>query len=63
MDTDDVAPPVAPKPPKTEELSIEELRARIAGLESEIAEARALIDAKESLRGEAEGLFTRSGNR
>jgi uncharacterized small protein (DUF1192 family) len=57
MDTDDVAPPAAPQPPKIEELSIEELRARIASLEFEIAEARSLIEAKTSLRGEAEGLF------
>lgn len=58
MDTDDVAPPPAtPQPPKIEDFSIEELRDRIVALESEIAEARAMIDAKQSLRGEAEGLF------
>ena len=57
MDTDDVAPPPAPKPPKMEVLAIKELGARIAALESEIAEARALIEAKHSLRGEAEELF------
>ena len=57
MDTDDVAPPPAPKPAKIELLSIEELRARIAALESEIAESRALIEARRSLRGEAEELF------
>ncbi len=57
MDTDELAPPVAPQPPKIEELSIEELYARISTLESEIAEARTLIEAKQSLRGEAEGLF------
>ena len=58
MDTDDVAPPPpAPQPPKIAELSIEELHARIVALESEIAEARAMIEAKQSLRGEAEGLF------
>ena len=58
MDTDDVAPqPAAPQPPKFAELSIEELRGRIVALESEIAEARAMIEAKQSLRGEAEELF------
>ena len=57
MDTDDVAPPTAPQPPKIEMLSIEELRAHIAALESEIAKARALIEDKHSLRGEADGLF------
>ena len=58
MSTDDVAPPpAAAQPPKLEELSIEELRMRIAALEGEIDEARALIEAKQSLRGEADGLF------
>ena len=57
MDTDDVAPPPAPKPPKIETLSERELRAHIAALEAEIIEARALIEARHSLRGEAEGLF------
>jgi uncharacterized small protein (DUF1192 family) len=58
MDTDDVArPPLAPLPPKIEELSIDDLRARIAALQAEIADTHAMIAAKESLRGEAEGLF------
>ena len=55
MDTDDVAP--APKPPKIEVLSIKEPRARIAALESEIAEAHALTAGKHALRGAAEELF------
>ena len=54
-----------PRPPKKPHLqpinmaalSVEELHELIAHLETEIVHARTEINAKESLRGSAEGLF------
>ncbi len=60
MDTDDISPP---KPPATaaslEDMSIAALGEYIVALEAEIARARAAIDAKQAVRGTAEGLFRR----
>jgi uncharacterized small protein (DUF1192 family) len=57
MDTDDLAPPPKPKPENIEEMSIEELEARIAGFEAEIERARAMIASKKAARGDADSVF------
>ena len=62
MDTDDIAPPpVAPKPPDLEAMSIEELEARIEELEAEIARMREAIAAKRATRSDADALFRLQG--
>lgn len=58
MDLDD-----KPRPPKPEDLtllSIEELEARIAHMESEIARMRTLIGAKQAQRASADSIFRKS---
>ena len=58
MDEEDLLPGKKPAPPKDLTLlGIAELEDYIAGLESEIARARAEITAKRSHRGGAEALF------
>ena len=65
IDSEDLEPRRTPQPLKDLaklELSlmgVEELQAYIAGLEAEIARARAAIAAKQSHRGAAEALFRR----
>ena len=61
MARDDDDPPARrTAPPKDlTPLSVDELQDYIAGLEAEIARARAAISAKESHRSGAEGLFKR----
>ena len=57
-DLDDLAPPSpASKPPDFENMSIEELGERIAGLEAEIVRIRGVIARKKAHRGDADGLF------
>ena len=51
------APTADAKPPDLATWSIEELEAYIQRLESEIARARAAIEARRSVRGAAEALF------
>jgi uncharacterized small protein (DUF1192 family) len=60
MDSEDDRP-AAPTPPTPDlgRLGIRELEAYIADLEAEIERARAMIDAKKSVRGQAESLFRR----
>lgn len=56
MDEEDLLPtPKAPR--KLEEMSIEELESFIAACEDRIAEARAMIDAKQGARGDAARFF------
>jgi uncharacterized small protein (DUF1192 family) len=58
MDTDDLEPQrIKPAKPVLDDLSIEELGAYIADLESEILRVRAEIDKKDSHRKNVEGLF------
>lgn len=60
MDTDDVEPPKAAAPAATlEDMSIAALEGYIFELEAEIARVRAVIAAKQAVRGTAEGLFKR----
>ena len=60
MDPEDLAPlKKAAAPRNLEVMGVEELRAYIAGLEAEIARARAVIAAKEGHRSSAESLFRR----
>jgi uncharacterized small protein (DUF1192 family) len=56
-DPDDLPRRPATKPPDLGTWSIEELEAYIQRLESEIARARAAIEARRSVRGAAESLF------
>ena len=60
MDTDDI---FSPKTPATaaslEDMSIAALGEYIAALEAEIARVRGIIEAKQAVRGSAEGLFRR----
>ncbi len=60
MDPDELEPrqPV-PAKKNLEVMGIEELDAYIAGLEAEIARAKAAIAAKQSVRAGAEALFKR----
>jgi uncharacterized small protein (DUF1192 family) len=62
MDADDLEPrkPVV-KPKDLDLLGVKELEDYIAGLEAEIARARAVIDKKQSHKGAAEGLFKPRG--
>ena len=58
MDEDDLMPRnVKPVPKNLEQMSIEALEDYIAGLESEIDRARAVIADKGDARNEAEGFF------
>lgn len=58
MDLDDLEPPARkPAPKNLDEMSIEALGDYIAGLEAEIARARAAIAAKRSSRQGAETFF------
>lgn len=58
MDTDDLEPAARPAgKPDLELMSIGELNDYIAGLEAEIARARAAIDAKQDYRSGAEAFF------
>ena len=61
MARDDEDPPVkkAAAPKDLTPLSVDELQHYIAGLEAEIARARAAISAKQSHRSGAESLFKR----
>ena len=61
MGRDDEDPPVkkAAAPKDLTPLSVDELQHYIAGLEVEIARARAAISAKQSHRSGAESLFKR----
>jgi uncharacterized small protein (DUF1192 family) len=60
MDEEDLLPQrQTPKPKDLTLLGIAELEEYIAGLEAEIARARAEIAAKQSHRGGAEALFKR----
>jgi uncharacterized small protein (DUF1192 family) len=60
MDDDDLPPGRKPAPPKDLTLlGIAELEDYIAGLEAEIARARAEIAAKQKHRGGADALFRR----
>jgi uncharacterized small protein (DUF1192 family) len=54
---DDLPRLQSPKPRDLTKLSIEELKAYIAGLKAEIERARAQIAASESTRSAAEALF------
>lgn len=58
MEPDDDRPrhPAA-TPPDLSRLGIAELEGYIAGLKAEIDRARALIEAKRALRGDADSLF------
>jgi uncharacterized small protein (DUF1192 family) len=56
---DDLPRRAGAKPPDLTNWSIEELEAYIGRLESEIARARVAIEARRSVRGAAEALFTR----
>ena len=56
-DLDDLPRRPTTKPPDLATWSIEELEAYIQRLESEIARARAAIEARRSVRGAAEALF------
>lgn len=58
MEWDDLEPrKVKPKPKDLQPLSVAELTDYIAELEAEIARARAMIDAKQKDRSQADGLF------
>ena len=58
MDTDDLDPRPAPlRPPDLEAMSIEALEDYVAGLESEIARARAAIDSKKTAKDSADAVF------
>ena len=60
MEEEDLLPQRQPKKPKDLTLlGVEELQEYIAGLESEIARARAEIAAKQKQRSGAEALFKR----
>lgn len=60
MDDDDLLPTRKPAPPKDLSLlGIAELEEYVAGLESEIARAKAEIAEKRKHRGGAEALFRR----
>lgn len=60
MDDDDLLPTRKPAPPKDLSLlGIAELEEYVAGLESEIARAKAEIAEKRKHRGGAEALFKR----
>ena len=62
MDTEDERPRSTGRtPPDLSLLGVAELEGYIAELEAEIARARALIEAKKALRGDADGLFRRNG--
>ncbi|HEX6958526.1 MAG TPA: DUF1192 domain-containing protein [Ferrovibrio sp.] len=56
MDWDDVVSR-KPEPPKYEVMSIEDLEARIAALEAEIATIRDVIKGKQAARGAADIFF------
>jgi len=58
-DSDDLAPPPAPRPKPTDltGLSVAELEAYIGELEAEIARARAAIEGKQAHRRSVEALF------
>jgi uncharacterized small protein (DUF1192 family) len=58
-DPDDLPRRPSTKPPDLTTWSVEELEAYILRLESEIARARAEIEARRSVRGAAEALFKR----
>ena len=57
MDTDDIAPPPRPQPPRLDTWSIAELEAHIKSLEAEIAKTREMIQSKQSVRAKAAGIF------
>ena len=60
MNLDDLEPRKAkPAPKDLGVMSVAELNEYIAGLEAEIARARAAIDAKQSHKNAAEALFKR----
>ena len=56
-DDDDLPRRPSAKPPDLATWSVAELEAYITRLESEIARARAAIEARRSVRGAAEALF------
>jgi uncharacterized small protein (DUF1192 family) len=59
-DEDDLPRRAGAKPPNLTTWSVEELEAYVRRLESEIARARAQIEASRSVRGAAEALFKKS---
>ena len=62
MDADDDRPRgVSAPPPDLSLLGVSELEGYIAGLQAEIDRARAFIEAKKALRGNADSLFRQDG--
>ena len=59
MEPDEERPTARPGPRNLEPMSVAELESYIAGLEAEIARARAQIAAKQRVRGGADALFKR----